>query len=82
MSDSEQVMSKRDQIELIIVRETVGIAVGLLVLLLLHPSTRARARLLVRRALAFGRPAKLSAEIAVAELNRDISRYEHGEVSL
>lgn len=74
--------SKRDELQLIAARELVSLAGCAVLLLLLSPPVHRWAQHQAWRLRQHHTRAALAEDAAVAELRRDISRYEHGEATL
>ena len=72
---------KQDELQMMLAREAVSLAALAVLLVLLNPRVNIWVRQQVWRLRKMaGRQAEAE-EKAVAELRRDISRFEHGEVS-
>ena len=72
---------KQDELQMMIAREAVSLAALALLLVLLHPQVNIWVRQQAWRLRKLAGRRAAAEEKAVAELRRDISRFEHGEVS-
>lgn len=72
---------RQDELQMMIMREAVSLAALAVLLLMLHPQVNIWVRQQVWRLRKMAGRQADAEEKAVAELRRDISRFEHGEVS-
>lgn len=79
MSDREQ--ARRDELQMIAAREVMSLACCAVLLAMMHPAVHRWVEHQAWRWRQRTRRAALAEDAAVAELRRDISRYEHGEVT-
>lgn len=84
MSDTERDRDSTvaEQVKLMAAREVISlIGIGVL-MVMLHPGVQAWMQHQAWRLRQFRHRREAEEEAAVAELRRDISRYEHGEAAL
>lgn len=68
-----------EEVQVMIAREAVSLAALGVLLIMLHPGVQGWLRHQAWRLRQHGRRRQQAEDAAVAELRRDISRYEHGE---
>jgi hypothetical protein len=78
---SQPEQAKRDELQLIAARELASLIGCAVLLLMLHPGVHRWLEHQAWRIRQQSRRRGLAEDAAVAELRRDISRYEHGEVT-
>lgn len=82
MSETERQQSAADEIKLMAAREAMSLAGCAVLLIMLNPSVRQWLEHRVWRVRQWHQRGQAAEDAAVAELRRDISRYEHGEAPL
>jgi uncharacterized iron-regulated membrane protein len=73
--------AERGELRMIAAREIVSLAGCAVLLLMLHPGVHRWVEHQAWRLRQQARRREVAEDAAVAELRRDISRYEHGEVT-
>lgn len=74
--------AKRDELQMIAAREVISLIGCVVLVLMLQPGVHRWLEHQAWRIRQSRRRAELAEDAAVAELRRDISRYEHGEATL